>query len=45
MSKNIVSLHKKDINFQSNFNKLPIKTRLEIDAAFTKREVLFESIF
>lgn len=34
----------KEIIFQSNFNKFPIKTRIEINQAITKREVQLQSI-
>jgi hypothetical protein len=34
----------KQIQFESNFNKLPLKTRIEINQAITKREVQLQSI-
>ncbi len=34
----------KQIQFESNFNKLPLKSRIEINQAITKRELQLQSI-
>ena len=45
MSISIVKHRARNISFQSHFNKLPLKTRLEIDGAITKREAQSQSIY
>ena len=44
MSINVIKYKTKEINYQSHFNKLPLRTRLEIDGAITKRDAQLQSI-